>query len=365
MKLTIHKEALQDGLQKVQPIVGTRTTLPILSNVLLKADENNKLWLTTTDLEISVQTSVAANVSKPGSTTLPAKRLMSIIRELTPQDVEITVTDKHLATVKCGPSVFKLIGISEDDFPPLTMPKTAHSFALDQGLLKRMLMKTNYAASSDETRYMLNGVLMSFKEGKMIIVATDGRRLALAEEELEFPKDSELDMIIPSKTVTELLKTLDDEGPVSIKATDKQVVFEFGEIIIVSKLIDSAYPNYKQVIPAQNEERITIEREGLLAAVRRAALMISDHSSSIKLIFRKNKLEILTETPDVGEAKESLPIKYDNKEITIAFNPAFLLDPLKNLDSDEIHLELTDDLSPGVIKTDVPFLYVIMPMRVT
>jgi DNA polymerase-3 subunit beta len=270
-----------------------------------------------------------------------------------------------VASIRCGSSFFKLVGISEEDFPPLPRFEDVRSFSIEQGVFKEMLQKTAYAASADETRYVLNGVLLSFKADKLIVVATDGRRLALVEQELEFPEESEVDLIIPSKTVAELSRTLQDEGELKIRASENQVAFEFGNMLIISKLIEGSYPNFRQVIPSQSEERIAVEREGLLTAVKRVALMSSDQSSSVKLTFGKNRLEITTETPDVGEARESLPVKYDGKEISVAFNPEYMIDPLRNLHSDEVYMELTDELSPGVIKSDVPFLYVIMPIRIT
>ena len=233
-----------------------------------------------------------------------------------------------------------------------------------------MLRTTGYAASTDETRYVLNGVMLGFKNDKLICVATDGRRLAMVEQEVEFPKESEGDLVIPSKTVDELCKTLGDEGPLSIQATENQISFEFasangGKMLVVSKLIEGTYPNYKQVIPAQCEERITIEKESLFNAVKRVALMTNDKGNSIKLSLKNNGVEISANTPEVGEAQETIPVKYTGKDFSIAFNPEFLMDPLRAIASDEVFLEITDDLSPGVIKYDAPFLYVLMPMRMS
>lgn len=364
MKLTVAKAALLEGLQTVQNVVGVRTTLPILVNVLITADKN-KLWLTTTDLDLTVRCSLDAQVSKTGATTLPVRRLFSIIRELPEGDIEVTVDEKDVATVTSGSSFFKIIGLGEDEFPPAPKPDGKFSYHMEQAALKEMLRKTSYAASADETRFVLNGCLMSFKEGKLTVVATDGRRLALVEQELEFPKEAETEFILPTKTVNELLRILKDEGELKAYRKDNQIVFEFGEVLIASKLVEGTYPNYRQVIPSHCEERVTIEREALLAALRRVALLTTDKANATKLTFGKNKLVILMTTPDIGEARETIPIKYTGKEISVAFNPDFMMDPLKGLSNDEVFIELTDDLSPGVIKCDIPFLYVIMPMRVS
>jgi DNA polymerase III subunit beta len=364
MKFTVSKSALLDGLQTVQNVVSIRSTLPILSNVLI-ASEKNGVFMTTTDLDISMRTRVEAEVAKTGRSTLPARRLFSIVRELPDQPVEIEIDDKDVATLTCDSSFFRIIGLSEDEFPPIGGADGAYCYHLDQGSFREMLKKTAYAASTDETRYVLNGVLLSFKGGKVTMVATDGRRLALVERELEVPKEAETDIILPTKTVNELMRVLGDDGDLKIHCKEKHVTFEFGEILLVSKLVDGTYPNYRQVIPAQCEERVAVDREALLTALRRVSLVTADRSNATKLTFAKNRLTLTMLTPEIGEARETLPIKYSGKEITVAFNPEFMMDPLRCLSADEVAIELTDDLSPGVIKSDIPFLYVLMPMRIT
>jgi DNA polymerase-3 subunit beta len=364
MKLSISKSALLNGLQTVQNVVGVRSTIPVLANTLINVDKE-KIWLTTTDLDMTVRCSIPATVTKTGSTTLPVKRLVSIIRELPDAEIQIECDEKNTAQLTCGSSFFKIIGLAEDEFPPIPKPEEKFAYRMDQGLFKQMLKKVGYAASTDETRFVLNGVLLSFKGGKLAVVATDGRRLALVEQEIDFPADAEGDMILPSKAVSELLHVLADEGEMNIQRSQNQIMFAFGDILIISKLIDGTYPNYRQVIPAHCDERIAVEREGLLIALRRVSLLVSDKTSATRLTFGKNKLTIAVSTPDIGEARETLPIKYTGKEITVAFNAEFMMDPLKNLTQDEIFMELTDDMSPGVMKCDMPFLYVLMPMRVT
>ena len=379
MKLVVNKDVILDGLAKVQSIVGARTTLPILYNVHLEADKES-LRLTATDLEITVCTKIAAakpkkdeeteggavalKIARTGGTTLPAKRLYSILGALPQNEIEIDVDEKDNASIKCGASYFKLIGIDEDEFPALPKFQGQRSFMLDQGHIKRMLLATHFAASGDESRAILNGVLMSFRGDKLTVVSTDGRRMAKYDLDTEFPKDSEGDWVIPSKTVGELLKTLKDEGSLKIQISDNQVLFEFDTMQIYSKLIEGTYPNFRQVIPTSCEERVSILREDLLAAVHRVSLLVGDKSNPITLTFSKNRLEIKGVAQDVGEAEEALPVKYAGKEITISFNPDFLMDPLRNLSSEEVSFELTDELSPGVLKSDTPFLYVLMPMRV-
>lgn len=363
MKLKIAKEQILKGLQITQGVIGSRSTLPILSNVLIETD-GDKIRLTATDLEVSVCCSIPAEIEQSGGTTLPAKKLFSIIRELSSSDLSLDVDDKNSASLISGASFFKILGLPVEEFPPLPKLDSGFAYTLEQAALLDLLEKTAYAASADETRQFLNGVLLSFRNDKLTAVATDGRRLALIESEMECPKDAEADLIVPTKTVNELLHSLGTEGQVKIRAAKNQVAFEFGDLLLLSKLIEGNYPNFRQVIPSQAEHRIAIERETLLLAVKRVALMTSDRANSVKLTFAKNKVTVSAQAPDVGEAMESIPIKFTGAEINVAFNPEYIMDPLRHLKSDEIFIELNDELSPGVIKCDRPFLYVLMPMRI-
>lgn len=364
MKLVIGKDAIMSGLQIVHGVVNLRPTVPVLSNVLMEAKEG-KLWMTTTDMEVTMRCVVEATTGKAGATTIPARRLLSIIRELPMDKIELDVDDKNAASITCGASFFKINGLPDDEFPALPKGDEGYTFTMDQKVLKEMLQKTFYAASTDETRFILNGTLMSFKANKLTLVATDGRRLALTEHELEFPKEAECEAIVPTKAVNELIRILRDDGTVKIRMGKNQAVFELAEVTLTTKLIEGTYPNFRQVIPAQCEQRIAVEREVLLIALKRVALLTSEKSSSIKLTFGKNKLKISASSPDVGEAHESVAIKYAGKEIQVAFNPDYVMEPLRNILADEIFVELTDELSPGVIKCDVPFIYVLMPMRIS
>ncbi len=364
MKFSVSKEKLLAGLQTVQNVVSTRTTLPILSNVLLQAADD-QLRLTTTDLDVGVSGAVSAQIEKPGATTLPARRLANIVRELPAAEIHVVVDSKNVASIRCGQSFFKILGLPEEEFPPLPKFDDTRTFTIPQQALRDALKKTSYAISTDETRYVLNGILFSFKENKLTLVATDGRRLALVDLELEFPRSQEIDIIVPTKAVTELGRLLGDEGDVRLSVEENQVSFQIGDTLLASKLIEGNYPNYRQVIPGDAKERVTLERELFLNAVHRVSLLSSEKSNSVKLVFSKNNIEIAANTPDVGEARESLAVAYKGREFSIAFNPEFLMAPLRNLSNDEVYLDLIDEMSPGVIKIQTPFLYVLMPMRIS
>ncbi|MGI8601725.1 MAG: DNA polymerase III subunit beta [Verrucomicrobiales bacterium] len=364
MKFRITKENFQAGLSQVLNVVNARTTLPILSNVLIEA-RGNQLILRTTDLDVAVVGRIEAEVEKEGATTLPARKLATIIRELPDADIAVSVDKDNVSSLRCGASFFKILGLGQEEFPPLPDLEEAAEFKLAQKTLRDGLRKTSYSISTDETRYVLNGIFHSFKDAKLTLVATDGRRLAMAEYDIEFPDSQETDFILPTKAVNELQRLLDDEGEVRIKVGSNQVMFELNKNVLYSKLIDGTYPNFRQVIPGPAKERVSFEREGFLRSIQRVSLLASDKASSVKLSFGDASVKVSAASADVGEAEESIPVKYSGKEMLIAFNPEYLMAPLRNLDSDEVHLDLIDELNPGVIRINEPFLYVIMPMRVS
>src|SRR4030095_12546988 len=369
MNLTISKEQIINGLQAVQNVVSTRTTLPILSNVLLKT-EGDRLDFTATDLDVTVTCGVEAKVKKPGASTVPVKKLFGIVRELANPEIDLAVDDKNVCTIESGSSFYKIHGLSADEFPPPPKFKDDKKVTLSQETVKGMMRKTSFAISTDESRYVLNGIFISLKDHKMTMVATDGRRLALVDEEVDVSEKSQGEFIVPAKAVNELNRLLQEKGEVEIRYSDNQASFTLKDdkgssVLIVSKLIEGNYPNYRQVIPAETKERIALVREEVLHALRRAEIMTSEKSNSVKLSFGKNKLEITANSPEVGEAKESLAVNYKGKEMAIAFNPKYMIDPFNALPNDEVFIELIDELSPGVLKINGPFLYVVMPMRLS
>jgi DNA polymerase-3 subunit beta len=369
MNLTISKEQIINGLQAVQNVVSSRTTLPILSNVLLRA-EGERLELTATDLDVTISCAVEAKVKRPGASTVPVKRLFGIVRELSNSEIDLEVDDKNYCTIRSGSSFYKIHGLSADEFPPMPKFKDDKKVVLPQQTVAAMMKKTSFAISTDESRYVLNGIFFSLKDHKMTLVATDGRRLALVDEEVDVSESSQGEFIVPSKTVNELNRLLQEKGELELRYAENQASFSLKDekgstVLIVTKLIEGNYPNYRQVIPSETKERVTLMREELMHALRRAEIMTSEKSNSVKLNFGKNKLEITANSPEVGEAKETLAINYKGPEMAIAFNPKYMIDPLNALTNDEVFIELIDELSPGVLKINGPFLYVVMPMRLT
>lgn len=364
MKFTIIRSTFLEGLKSVQNIVAGKGSQPILQNVLLEANGKD-LRMTTTDLDISIRATCACEVQEQGVSTLPVKVLFSAVSSVAEGVVEIEIDAHEHGKLSAGNATFKIVGLPESEFPRLPTDEEAYAYNIEQKKLKNMLRRVSYASSQDDTRRTLKGVLMSFKDEKLTVVATDGRRLALCEDEVEFPQSEEKDIVLPSKTVNELQRSLGEEGTVEIKVQKTQISFKLENTIIYSKLIDDAYPNYRQVIPKETSQQITVDRQLLIDALGRASVMTMDEAHSTKLIFEESKLVVTSAANSVGEAKDMVPIKYAGEKIEIMFNPTYVLDPLKAIDDDEVNILLNDGHSPAVIKCSIPFLYVLMPLRIS
>ncbi len=367
MIITFKRSDFLNGIQSVINASSVRNTLPILSNVLLETDKNT-LLLSCTDLEITIRSHISAEISSPGSITLPAKRLLEIIRELPEKDIAMTLNDNQVVTLKCDKSIFKINGLPKDDFPGFPDFKNGKGITLSQKILKDMIKKTIFSVSLDETRYVLNGVLMFLDSEKSLLrmVSTDGHRLSYIENSLDKQSPQELNNIIPSKSLHELYKTLSEEGEVVIKLSDNQIIFSTAQVVLISRLIEGQFPNFNQVIPKQSDKLITCATDKIMAAARRVSLMASDKSNSVKFSLTQNKLLITSNTPEVGEAQEELEVNYSGDSITTAYNAKYLLDILKNIGSAECLIELSTSLNPGVFKPSdngAHYLCVIMPMR--
>ncbi len=374
MKFKINRDHFSNGLAQVLNVVGSKATMPILSNVLIEA-EKDYISLTTTNLDLGIRCKIKAEVKEGGSVTLPVKRLATIVRELPNVDVTLDASPNHQVKLTSGGSTFRIVGIGKEEFPPLPEFGDDKNFTLEQAELTSMLKSVSYAQSSDETRYILNGVYFNFRDGKLNLVATDGRRLALISKELEVPAESAGSIILPAKTVSELTRMLDKGSQLKIAFNDRRASFQINtdkdssglvdSIYLYSKVVEGNYPNYQQVIPKETHQRIKLERELFLQCVHRAALVTSEKSNSVKIKLTSNLLEITAQSPDFGEAHESMAIAYSGPDLQVAFNPSFVIDPLKALNKDEVFFELKDEVSPGVFKTLESFICVIMPVRLS
>ncbi len=364
MKFKVLRSKFMEGLKSVQNIVAGKGSLPILQNVMIEG-RGGLIKLTTTDLDISIKAEVECEVEEEGTTTLPVKLLFTSIAKAAEGEIVVECDSQERATIKAGSARFRLQGMPGSEFPSIPEDGDAYVYSIPQATIREMLRKTAYAASQDDTRRTLKGVLMSFKDEKLTMVATDGRRLALVENELEFPKSAEKDIVLPSKAVAELQRSLSSEGEVSIMVKKSQICFAFEKMQIYSKLMDDTYPNYCQVIPKECAEQIAIDRQLLLNALDRASVMTIDEAHSTKLIFDTNCLTVTSAASDIGEAKDEVPIKYAGEKIEIMFNPTYVMDPLKAIDDDEVTIGINNGHSPAVIRCSIPFLYVLMPLRIS
>jgi DNA polymerase-3 subunit beta len=376
MKFKINRDHFSNGLAQVLNVVGSKATMPILSNVLIEADKD-QISLTTTNLDLGIRCRIKADVKEAGAITLPVKKLASIIRELPSTDVSIDTSPSHQAKVTSGGSQFKIMGMGKEEFPGLPEFEDEKAFMLEQQDFAQMLKHVSYAQSSDETRYIINGVYINFKEGRLTLVATDGRRLAKVEKATEVPEKSTGSIILPAKTVAELVRLLDKGEKVQVSFNERRASFQIGtekvaesglsdQVYLFSKVVDGNYPNYSQVIPKETAQRIKLDRELFLQCVHRAALVTTDKANAVKIKLGANQLEISASSPDFGESHESMGVEYSGPDLQVAFNPAFVMDPLRALTTNEVFLELKDEVSPGVFKTlDTSFVCVIMPVRIS
>lgn len=361
MKIKILKQNFIKNIQHVQNIISSKSALPILANILIEA-EKDKVILTSTDLDIGMSSILETAVEEEGAITVPAKRFNDIIKELPDEDISISTMKNNAIIIKCSKCFFKIIGLPKEEFPKLPEFGDEPSVILKQGVLKNMLSMVYFSISHDETRYVLNGALFLFKGKKLTIVTTDGKRLSLVRQDIE--KDGlNKAIIVPAKTIYELNRVLEDGGDVKIIFSENQVKFELKNITIISRLIEGDFPNYEQVIPKELQDKIMVQRGLFLDSVKRAGLLTTQDSQSIKLEILKNKIIVSKSSPNIGEVREEIDTVYKGPEITVGFNPNYLMDALKVIPKDEVNLEVFGPDKPAVMRIEDTFLYLVLPMQ--
>jgi len=365
MKFNTTKDVLTKGIQSVQTAINTKSTLPILANILIEATDNNVV-LTTTNLDIGIISTIPIKPSIAGAITIPAKKFSDIIKELPGEEtISISVKKNNQVSIECGKNTFKIMGLPKEEFPQLPEFKDKDSITFEQKKLKKLLKMTGFAVSHDETRYVLNGILFIVKPTYIRLVATDGRRLAMIEDKVQLPKALERKFIVPTKAVDELDRILGEEGDVEVFLSDNQAFFDAGHTRLVSRLIEGEFPNYEQVIPKEVKEKITASKEKFLSAIKRVALFTNPDSMAVRVDLGKDKIVMSKNTPYLGEARVEIDAEYKGKDISVGFNPDYLIDLLKNIDQDTINLELTDAEKPGVVRVGEWYVYVVLPMQLS
>lgn len=362
MKFKVEKGQLINAIQTVQNIITSKSALPILANILIET-QADVLRLTATDLDIGITCVIPVDIQEPGAITIPAKRFSDIVKEFPVDLISVTTKKNNQVIIDSDLCQFKIMGLGKEEFPKLPEFKDKKVIKIDQGVLKQMLSLTAFASSVDATRYILNGILFKINKGMLVLVATDGKRLAIVERKLPAVEpDIEVSIVIPIKTIQELNRNLKDVGELSLVISSNQALFDLGSVAVVSRLIEGEFPDYKQVVPVVSDNKMKVERGLFLLAIKRAALLTTPDYQAVKLEIFKNKLVISKSTPDVGEFHEELAVEYQGKELVIGFNPVYLMDVLKNLNESTISLELTDGEKPGVIRIS-GYVYIVLPMR--
>ena len=372
MRATLERSNLLKSLNHVHRVVERRNTIPILSNVLLKAG-GASLEMKATDLDLEMTEATAAQIEQAGATTVPAHLLYDIVRKL-PDGAEVMLKvaeDGNSMNVISGRSSFRLQCLPQSDFPELTAGSFSHIFRMDSTVLKHLIEKTQFAISTEETRYYLNGIYLHAVESsgalKLRSVATDGHRLARAETEAPAGCEGMPGIIIPRKTVSELQKLVEDpEASVTVELSETKIRFTIGAVVLTSKLIDGTFPDYQRVIPTNNDKVLTIDRESFARAVDRVSTISSERGRAVKLSIVEGQITLTVNNPDSGSATEELPADYSSDPLEIGFNAKYLLDVAAQLSGGDAQFLLADAGSPTLIRdtAEERTLYVLMPMRV-
>ena len=375
MKFTVNKHYFGHALQQVCSIVGTRTLVPGLSNVLLEIDQQ-QLTLATTNFDLSIRCRCSIKTESTGSIALPVRKLLTVIRSLSATEVVVDISRHHQARITSGSSEFKIMGTEKSQFPELPNLLQGTAVEFDQEEFQIMLRNVAYAQSSNANRKILNGVCFNIKNNQLTLVSTDGKRLALHNRAHEFNGEFKESIVIPTKTVNELQRLLGQGSKLLIRYTGRQVSFDvdtnkdsglrqlIGSTSLISKLVEGQYPDFLKVVPKTINHKVKLQRDYLQQCIKRASLMTNDEYNSIMLTFAANTLQVKSCSPEFGEFIDTMEIAYDGPAISLAFNPQYILDPLKSLTVDEISFGFNDEYSPGVITTTEGYTCVIMPLRI-
>lgn len=367
MKINCSTEELSKGVQTIQSALSGRTTLPILLNFLMET-ENSKLKLVSTDLQMGVKHYMKAEVESEGSITIPAKKFSDILHTLPgDKDVFLSMGEDNKVLIKCGRSRFIINGTPKSEYPILPEFDKKKAFSVPTGQLADMIKKTGFAASSDETRYVLNGVFWTASKGSLEMVATDGRRLAAVKRAI-LPKDKEFRAIIPTKILQEFLKNIagtSDDEDILVGISENQVAFQTNTTTMLSRLVEGSFPNYEQVIPVKKDIEMHFDVKDLQTITKQASLCIADRGGSVKFTLKKGVLNVSASSQTL-EFEDELAAEYDGKDFVIAFNPLYILDGLKAMATNKVRISLTTPVNPVLMEPEgsSDYKYVVMPMRV-
>lgn len=366
MRFTISREKLQEGLAAVASVIPAKTTLPVLANILIEATDRG-IRLAGTDLDIGVSTEVSADVEAPGAVTIPAKKLTEIARELPPAPVKFAAQGEQRVTLECGRSRFKLLGLPKSEFPAPPSVRFDHSWKIPSGELHKLIQHVAFAASTEESRPILNGVLWELRSDAMRMVATNGHRLSKMERPATGQGDN-ADLIVPPKALEQIRRLFPAEEELEIARGDNHLVFRSPLTTVHTRLIEGPYPNYDQVIPRDNDRIAYLDKVAFAGALRRMSVVASDQTHRIRLSFNAGMVKFSVNTPDLGEAQDELPARFNGDPLDIGFNAAYLLEILRFMPTDEIKLtfkapERAATIEPEGWNEPGAYLCLLMPLR--
>lgn len=371
MKFLIANNQLNQLLHKLQNVVSAKSTIPILSNILIEA-ANDELVITATDLTVGMRCFTEAKIIEEGATTLPARRFAQLIRELTTPQIEISSNEEQLTEIIANASRFKLRGMGREEFPSLPDLAGAAQFKIKQSLLKDLLYRVAFAVSREDTRYVLTGVFFQISKGIATFFGTDARVLAKTHTAIDIDPSIEGIFIVPLKAIEEVLKTLKEDGDATIYLMQDKIAIEANQAILITKLLSGDYPEFTRIIPTESPVQITLHREELMILLRQVSLFTTDISQAVRFIFTAGELKLTANSMEIGEGKVSMPVNYSGAPIEIAFSPTVFLEILRHCKEETFYMGLTDAFNPAVIidgnssldaVSEASPLYVLMPMR--
>ena len=367
MRFTISREKLQEGLAAVTAAVPAKTTLPVLSNLLVETTERG-IRLSATDLDIAVSTEVSADVETPGAITIPAKKLSEIARELPPSPVKVSASGEQRVTIECGRSRFKLLGLPRDEFPSFPTVRFNESWRVKSGELQKLISHVAFAVSTEESRPILNGVLWELREDRMRMVATNGHRLSKMEVPVESSSAPPGDLIVPPKALEQIKRLFPAEEELEIARGENHLGFRSPFTSVFTRLVEGPYPNYEQVIPKDNDRFCLCDKAALTSALKRMSVIASDQTHRIKMSFNTGMLKFSVTTPDLGEASDELPVNYNGDQLDIGFNATYLLEILRYMPTEQVRLtfkapERAATIEPEGWDDPAKYLCLVMPLR--
>ncbi|HET9275601.1 MAG TPA: DNA polymerase III subunit beta [Gemmatimonadales bacterium] len=367
MKFTITRDKLQEGLVAVAASVPSKTTLPVLANLLVEASKDG-LRLSGTDLDIAVSTTIPASVDQEGATTLPARKLVEIVKELPNAAIRFTSSGEQRVQIECGKSRFKLLGLARDEFPAFPSVKFEGGWKVQAKDLQKLVGHVAFAASTEESRPILNGVLWELRTERMRMVATNGHRLARMDVPASATGGSQADLIVPPKALDQIRRLFGGDEDIEIGRSDNHLGFRSTTTQIYTRLIEGPYPNYEQVIPRENDKSLTADKAVLAAALRRMSIVASDQTHRIRMSFGNGACKLSVQTPDLGEAQEEIAVAYEGDPLEIGFNAAYLLEILKFMPTDEVRMtfkapERAATCEPVGWDDPASYLTLVMPLR--